>query len=49
VSLMTLGQPEGEREVVLRVATINPGPTVAALQDRGFLVRHAQHGATAPS
>ena len=49
VSLMTLGQPDGEREVVLRVATINPGSAVAALQDRGFFVRDAQHGATAPS
>ncbi|HEY7040359.1 MAG TPA: CBS and ACT domain-containing protein [Methylomirabilota bacterium] len=47
VSLMTLGQPEGEREVVLRVATINPGAAVAALQDRGFRVRDAKHGATA--
>jgi len=49
VSLMTLGEPGGEREVVLRVATINPGPTVAALQDRGFVVKDAQRGATAPS
>jgi acetoin utilization protein AcuB len=49
VSLMTLGKPGGEREVVLRVATINPGPAVTALRDRGYLVRDAQRGATTPS
>ncbi|HEY7252954.1 MAG TPA: CBS and ACT domain-containing protein [Methylomirabilota bacterium] len=45
VSLMTLCSPGGEREVVLRVATVNPGPAVAALQARGCRVRDAHRGA----
>jgi acetoin utilization protein AcuB len=49
ISLMTLGGAGGEREVVLRVATINPGPLAAALQDRGYVVRDAPRGAAAPS
>jgi acetoin utilization protein AcuB len=45
VSVMTLRGPSGEREVVLRVATINPEPAVAALRARGYRVRDAYRGA----
>lgn len=45
VSLMTMRGPGGEREVVLRVATINPEPAVAELQARGYRVRDADRGA----
>jgi acetoin utilization protein AcuB len=45
VSLMTLGASGGGREVVVRVATINPGPAGAALQARGYRVRDAHRGA----
>lgn len=45
VSVMTLPGPGGGREVVLRVATINPGPAVAALEARGYRVRDADRGA----
>jgi acetoin utilization protein AcuB len=47
-SVMTLETPTGEREVVLRVATINPGPAVKALEARGYVVRDADRGAPAP-
>ena len=49
VSVMTLPGPGDAREVVLRVATINPGPAVAALQARGYRVREAQRGAASPA
>jgi acetoin utilization protein AcuB len=49
VSLMTLGGSGGEREVVLRVATINAGPAVDALQARGYRVRDAHRAAAARS
>mgnify|MGYP003576250701 CR=1 FL=1 len=49
VSIMTLHGPDVGREVVLRVATIDPGPAVSALQDRGYVVRNGPRGATAPS
>jgi acetoin utilization protein AcuB len=49
VSLMTLAGPGGEREVVLRVATINPRPAVKALEERGYVVREAGRTASAPS
>lgn len=48
-SVMTLELPAGEREVVLRLGTINPAPAVAALTARGYVVRHADRGAPAPS
>jgi hypothetical protein len=32
---------------VLRLATINPGPTVRALESKGYVVRDADHGAHA--
>jgi acetoin utilization protein AcuB len=47
-SVMTLAMPTGEREVVLRLATINPGPAVKALEARGYVVRDAGRGAPAP-
>jgi len=47
-SVMTLAMPTGEREVVLRLATINPGPAVTALEARGYVVRDAGRGAPAP-
>lgn len=46
-SVMTLELPTGEREVVLRLATINPGPAVKALEARGYVVRDAGRGAPA--
>lgn len=47
-SVMTLAMPTGEREVVLRLATINPGPAVKALEARGYVVRDGARGAPAP-
>jgi hypothetical protein len=44
---MTLAMPTGEREVVLRLATINPGPAVTALVARGYVVRDPGRGAPA--
>jgi acetoin utilization protein AcuB len=46
-SVMTLELPTGEREVVLRLATINPGPAVKALEAKGYVVRDAGRGAPA--
>ena len=46
-SVMTLAMPSGEREVVLRLATINPGPAVKALEAKGYVVRDAGRGAPA--
>jgi hypothetical protein len=46
---MTLRGPGGQREIVLRVATINPGPAVAALEARGYRVRDAHRGASGAS
>jgi acetoin utilization protein AcuB len=46
-SVMTLAMPTGEREVVLRLATINPGPAVKALQAKGYVLRGGNHGAPA--
>lgn len=44
VSVMTLPGPDGGREIVVRVATINPAPAVAALEARGYRVRDAHRG-----
>ena len=41
VSLMTLALPTGEREVTLRIATIDAGPAVKALEAGGYVVRYA--------
>lgn len=48
-SVMTLETPTGEREVVLRLATIDPGPAVRALEGRGYVVRDAGRSPRAPS
>jgi len=45
VSVMTLRGPDSGREIVVRVATMNPGPAVAALEARGYRVRDAHRGA----
>jgi acetoin utilization protein AcuB len=46
-SVITLAMPTGEREVMLRLATINPGPAVAALEAKGYVVRDGNRGAPA--
>jgi acetoin utilization protein AcuB len=38
-SLMTLSEPDGSREVVIRVPTINPLPAVRALEASGYPVK----------
>jgi len=38
-SIMTLKSPDGLTEAVVRVATINPGPAVRALEAQGYTVR----------
>jgi acetoin utilization protein AcuB len=38
-SIMTLGDVDGRREVVLRLATIDPGPSIKALHAKGYAVR----------
>jgi acetoin utilization protein AcuB len=44
-SIMTLKSPvTGLREAVIRVATINPGPAVKALEAEGFTVRDSWRG-----
>jgi acetoin utilization protein AcuB len=48
-SMMTLETPAGEREVVLRIATINRGPAVKALAAGGYVVRDGDRGAPATS
>ena len=42
-SIMTLHGPEGLREAVIRIATINPGPAIAALRAHGYTVRDGEH------
>lgn len=48
-SAMTLAAPDGGREVVLRVATIDPRPAVKALQSKGYVVREAGRGPREPA
>jgi CBS domain-containing protein len=43
-SIVTLTGRTGLREAVVRVATINPAPAVAALEARGYAVRQAWRG-----
>jgi acetoin utilization protein AcuB len=43
-SVMTLEAPNGERELVLRLATMDPGPAVRALEAHGYIVRPAGRG-----
>jgi acetoin utilization protein AcuB len=46
-SVMTLELPTGQREVVLRLATIDPRPAVKALRTSGHIVRSADRGGPA--
>jgi acetoin utilization protein AcuB len=46
-SVMTLELPTGQREVVLRLATIDPRPVVKALVAAGHVVRDADRSASA--
>ena len=48
-SVMTLEGQTGEREVVLRLATIDPRPALRALEAGGYRTRDAGRVATAPS
>jgi acetoin utilization protein AcuB len=48
-SVMTLESRVGQREVVLRITTIDPGPAVRALEARGYVVRDAGRRAPTPS
>ena len=43
-SVMTLVDPAGRRNVVIRVRTIDPGPAIACLEARGYAVRSPQRG-----
>lgn len=43
-SIVTLGKRDGPREVVLRVATINPIAAVRALEAKGYTVRSTWRG-----
>lgn len=43
-SIATLANPAGLKEAVIRVATINPGPAIKALEARGYAVREAWRG-----
>ena len=43
-SIMTLANREGLKEAVMRVATINPGPAVRALEARWYVVRESWRG-----
>jgi len=45
-SVMTLAAPNGEWEVVLRLASIDPGPAVRALEGRGYIVGPGVRGST---
>jgi acetoin utilization protein AcuB len=43
-SIVTLANRAGLKEAVIRVATINPGPAIKALEARGFAVRESWRG-----
>jgi hypothetical protein len=40
-SIMTLRSRDGACEAVIRIATIDPGPAIAALRANGYTVREA--------
>jgi len=48
-SVMTLEDPTGQREVVLRLATIDPRPALRALEAGGHQTRDTGRVATTPS
>jgi len=44
-SIMTVTSPvTGLREAMIRLATINPGPAIKALESEGFTVRDSWRG-----
>jgi len=44
-SIMTMTSPvTGLREAMIRLATINPGPAIKALESEGFTVRDSWRG-----
>ena len=45
-SIMTLLAPDGTREVIVRIATINPTPAARALEGKGYTIRGPWHGRT---
>lgn len=46
-SVMTLVNPRGVKEAIVRIATINPGPAVAALRSKGYAVHDGARERTA--
>ena len=43
-SIVTLARQGRQKEAVIRVATINPGPAIEALEARGYAVRESWRG-----
>jgi acetoin utilization protein AcuB len=43
-SVMTLVDADGTREVIVRIATINPAPAVRALEGKGYAIRGPGQG-----
>jgi acetoin utilization protein AcuB len=43
-SIMTLGDRAGQKDVVIRVRSIDPGPAIANLRTRGYAVRDSRKG-----
>jgi hypothetical protein len=43
---MTLVAPDGTREVIVRIATIDPTTASRALEGKGYTIRGPWHGAT---
>ncbi|MBI2528364.1 MAG: CBS domain-containing protein [Candidatus Rokubacteria bacterium] len=43
-SVITLVHRAGHKEAIIRVATINPGPAIRALEDKGYTVRDSWRG-----
>jgi acetoin utilization protein AcuB len=43
-SIMTLVDGDGSREVIVRIATINPAPAVRALEGKGYAIRGPRQG-----
>ena len=48
-SLMTWTGPTGAQDIVIRLATINPGPAIEALEAKKYTVRDSWRGQTAGS
>ena len=43
-SIMTLVAPDGSREIIVRIATINPMPAARSLEGKGYAIRGPWHG-----